>query len=135
MSVPVAAQWLNFKESGVPRTKDGRVDLAAPTPRVPGGKPDLSGVWMVEPSPREDFRTLLGDGFEKFDVPGNDVTMLTKYLIDILADFSRDKEPLRPEAVKLLRERAASGGTDIPTTHCLPGGVPWATFIPPFKMI
>jgi hypothetical protein len=49
---------------GVPRTKDGKVDLSAPAPRVASGKPDLSGVWMVEPTTREEYRKLFGDQFE-----------------------------------------------------------------------
>lgn len=132
--LPLSAQWLNYKESGVPRTKDDKVNLSAPAPRV-NGYPDLSGVWRVEPSTREDYRKLLGDGFETFEVPGNEVTQLPKYVIDILADYKRDEEPLRPEAAKILRERATRPGQGPPSTSCLPGGVPWGTFIQPFKMI
>jgi hypothetical protein len=32
----------------VPRTADGKVNLAAPVPRAPDGKPDLSGTWESE---------------------------------------------------------------------------------------
>jgi hypothetical protein len=133
--LPVMAQWLNYKETGVPRTKDGKVSLSAPAPRTSNGKADFSGVWMVEPSTHEEYRKLLGDNFETFDVPGNEVTGLSKYIIDILADFKHDEEPLRPEAARLLGERVANPGAGTPSSHCLPGGVPWATFIPPFKMI
>ena len=42
------AQWLNYREPGVPRTPDGKVDLTARPPKDPYGKPDLSGVWMHE---------------------------------------------------------------------------------------
>src|SRR5437867_13304841 len=45
LSVPVLAQWVNHPTPGIPRTKDGKPDLAAPVPRV-AGKPDLSGIWM-----------------------------------------------------------------------------------------
>ena len=55
--------------------------------------------------------------------------------MNILADYQSDLEPLRPEASRLLKERLANGGADLPVTRCLPGGVPWATFISPFKMI
>src|SRR5436189_2857408 len=76
MGLPLTAQWLNYKEPGIPRGKDGKANLSAPVPRLAGGKPDFTGVWMVEPSTREEYRKLLGDGFETFDVPGNEVTML-----------------------------------------------------------
>ena len=42
---PVAAQWPDYKGAKVPRTADGKADLAAPTPRTKDGKPDLSGIW------------------------------------------------------------------------------------------
>ena len=42
------AQWLNYRVPGVPRTADGKVNLTAPTPRAPDGKPDLSGTWESE---------------------------------------------------------------------------------------
>jgi hypothetical protein len=49
LSAPaVRAQWLNYRAPGVPRTADGKVDLAAATPRTPDGKPDLSGTWESE---------------------------------------------------------------------------------------
>ena len=45
LSAPVAAQWLNLPTPGLPRTPDGKPNLAAPTPRTADGKPDLSGLW------------------------------------------------------------------------------------------
>jgi hypothetical protein len=42
---PVAAQWLDHPTRGIPRTADGKPNLAAPAPRTPDGKPDLSGLW------------------------------------------------------------------------------------------
>jgi hypothetical protein len=41
----VAAQWLAQPTPNIPRTVDGKPDLNAPPPRVPGGQPDLSGLW------------------------------------------------------------------------------------------
>jgi hypothetical protein len=61
--------------------------------------------------------------------------MVSKYFVDNLVDFKRDEEPLRPEAAKLLRERAANPGKGMPSSRCLPGGVPWATLVALFKMI
>src|SRR5256885_12619415 len=45
MCVPAFAQWTNVRPSAIPRTPDGKPNLAAPAPRLPDGKPDLSGVW------------------------------------------------------------------------------------------
>lgn len=46
LSLPLcaSAQWLNYRDPDLPR-KDGKFDPAAPTPRMPDGKPDLSGLW------------------------------------------------------------------------------------------
>ena len=45
MSASLAAQWLNQPTPGIPRTADGKPNLAAPAPRTSDGKPDLSGLW------------------------------------------------------------------------------------------
>ncbi|MGB6941241.1 MAG: hypothetical protein WBE37_02440 [Bryobacteraceae bacterium] len=45
MCVPLAAQWLNYPTPGIPRTPDGKPNLAAPAPRTADNKPDLSGIW------------------------------------------------------------------------------------------
>ncbi len=46
-SASVEAQWINHPTPGIPRTADGKPDLAAPVPRAADGKPDLSGVWNM----------------------------------------------------------------------------------------
>ena len=45
LGAPLAAQWLTHATPGIPRTPDGKPNLAAPPPRTPDGKPDLSGLW------------------------------------------------------------------------------------------
>ena len=45
LSAPLAAQWLIQPTPRIPRTSDGKPDLAAPAPRTADGKPDLSGLW------------------------------------------------------------------------------------------
>src|SRR5262245_43390030 len=45
MATPVAAQWLRLQTPGIPRTPDGKPNLAASAPRTADGRPDLSGLW------------------------------------------------------------------------------------------
>jgi hypothetical protein len=40
------AQWPLYPKPGVPKAADGKVNLTAPAPRTPDGKPDLTGIWM-----------------------------------------------------------------------------------------
>jgi hypothetical protein len=44
-TLPASAQWLDRQWPGIPRTADGKPNLAAPAPRGPDGKPDLTGIW------------------------------------------------------------------------------------------
>jgi hypothetical protein len=47
LTLPATAQWLDYPTPGIPRTADGKPNLAAPAPRTADGKPDLSGLWRV----------------------------------------------------------------------------------------
>ena len=43
--LPANAQWLNQATPNIPRTADGKPNLAAPAARDADGHPDLSGLW------------------------------------------------------------------------------------------
>ena len=43
------AQWIDYKTPGLPRGADGKVTMAAPRPMAANGKPDLTGLWRLEP--------------------------------------------------------------------------------------
>jgi hypothetical protein len=131
-STAVRAQWLHQRDSTIPRLRDGKANLSAPAPRAFDGKPDLSGVWQIDPTPLEEFSRVFGPAFA---AGGDPSVPRAKYRLNILADFKREDEPMRPEAAVLLRQRFQTLGKDIPTSHCLPGGVPFSTQIAPFKFV
>ena len=131
LAATLHAQWLNYPSPRTPRTKDGKPDLRARAPRL-AGKPDLSGVWQVEPVSGE-VEKLLGNAAQDA-VPGDDPRTFSKYFFNILADFPADHLPLRPEALERMRNRPKN--VVPPNERCLPEGVPRAELLPfPFKIV
>ena len=94
-ALPLKAQWLNYPTAGIPRTKDGKPNLAAPAPKLADGTPDLSGIWME---------------------PG------LKYLINVAADLK--EVPFQPWAEAEYKRRVDTLGKDDPNNLCLPSGYP-----------
>lgn len=86
------AQWLDYPTPGIPRTANGKPDLAAPAPRASDGKPDLSGVWN-------------GPGPGSYD-----------------RNIARDLKPgdIQPWAEALYQQRVRDLGKDAPRANCLP---------------
>ena len=134
LSTGAQGQWLNYSTPGVPRTHDGKPNLAAPAPRAANGKPDLSGVWQVQPTSLAEWKVLLGDRFDtqfKARSLGMELDHISKYSINLLVDFKPEESPMRPEAAEILRRR---GPGDLPNTHCLPVGI-HGLFSPPIKIV
>lgn len=127
-TMPLAAQWLNYRDSRTPRTPDGKPNLSAPAPRI-NGKPDLSGVWQAERTPLSEFTRVLGDDVVNLQI---DLSDATKYATNIFWDMKPAEQPLRPEAAAILKQLRAQGP---PATRCLPSSVPEGMFFYPFKMI
>jgi hypothetical protein len=92
LSVPLAAQWLDYKAPGIPRTPDGKPNLSAPAPRTADGKPDLSGIWRA---PRASV-----------------------YMQNIAADLKPSE--IQPWAQALYQQHVFNLGADSPRAHCLP---------------
>ena len=97
MTTPLAAQWLKHPTPGIPRTADGKPNLAAPAPRTPDGKPDLTGVWQ----------------------------RLSTYGRDIAVDLKPGE--VQPWAEALVQRRLEDLGTDHMSHLCLPWGPNYST--------
>jgi hypothetical protein len=129
-----AAQWLHYPTPGIPRTPDGKPNLSAPAPKV-NGRPDLSGVWQIEPTPLEELKKLFGS-VETFDVPGDDASLYSKYFLNVLADYSPNESPMLPSTAQILGKRHQRDAAELPYTKCLPAGVPLSETLPfPFKIV
>lgn len=118
-TAPLTGQWLTVPTPGLPRTGGGGPDLAAPPPRDPDSKPDLSGIWRrVGPNVDAKTRaaTFTGEDLRFFMPAGATI-------------------PLLPDAKALFELRQRREGAGSPSERCLPKGVPRATLAAPFRII
>jgi hypothetical protein len=129
VGVDASAQWLKYPAPGTPRTRDGKPNLTAPAPRASNGKPDLSGVWHVEPTPLEEMKRLFGKDIDTLQVPGMEIDTISKYAINIFQDLKPEEWPVRPEVADVLKRRGDDLPEALPLTHCLPGGIPLSTMV------
>lgn len=109
-SAAANAQWLTYKHPDVPRLKDGKINMHAPAPRGPNGKPDLSGLWTHEITPVADFKKMLGDRYEiesQSALLGMELEVVHKYGINIFADM-KPGENLTPAGEAAMKRRAAN---------------------------
>src|SRR5437870_13747946 len=124
------AQWPNYPDSRIPRTKDGKPDLTAPAPRL-NGKPDISGVWQAERSPASEYDRVMGKGFTDLQPDTHDIT--TNFL-NVFWGMKPEEEPLRPEATAIVNHRRESP-LESPFIQCLPGGIPMPLLAETFKIV
>jgi hypothetical protein len=101
------AQWINYPTADVPRTRDGKPNLAAPTPRARDGKPDFSGVWEPAGYVRGSEGTGVGP---------------PKTVFFDLAHALGARPPYQPWAGALYDQRKDDLSKDNPDARCLPLG-------------
>ncbi|MGH9645988.1 MAG: hypothetical protein ACRD4E_04145 [Bryobacteraceae bacterium] len=127
----LSAQWLHYPTAGVPKTRDGKPNLAAPAPKTADRKPDLTGMWFNlgnEGSCPQDIKGDSGECIEKGLGIGDVSLGLPKQAVNI-ADGLAGGLPFTPWAVSLMKERAAAVTGD-PHLHCLPPSFPRAYALP-----
>ena len=106
LAATASAQWLNYPTAGIPRTPDGKPNLAAPAPRTSAGKPDLSGLWEPMGEASSSFA-----GSTARDPKFADISLETKGGL-----------PFQPWAADLVKTRRADLNKDDPDSQCHPLG-------------
>src|SRR2546428_11592322 len=89
LSAPGFAQWSKRLGPAGPRTRDGKLDLAARPPKTRDGKGDLAGGWRPLPDPLGKARNV-----------GNAV--VPRCFTDIMADLKAEDVLIQPWAMGLL---------------------------------
>ena len=123
-SASLFAQWPSYPTAGVPRTADGKPNLAAPAPRTADGKPDLSGIWDytrppgAPPPPPRQAASAEATAFPDL-IP---LSIRQSQFWNLGAAF-KDGLPFQPWAAELHKQRVAENSKDNPDAHCLPLGV------------
>lgn len=127
------AQWVRYPTKGAPRKRDGVVDITAKAPRTREGKPDLSGVWHGQTSSREEMKRLFGEHTGDNELPGMEITTISKYAINLFLDVKPEDVPIRPLAVEVQKARLATGAEN--GLECQPYGIPLATLLSEYHKI
>ena len=108
VSGSAGAQWLNQPSPGIPRLPDGKPNLSGPVGRTADGRPDLSGIWSAG--------TL-------------------DYYMDLTTGLKPGEVQLTPWAAGVRKQRMDRDHIDDPYAFCLPLGVPRINFRSEFKIV
>jgi hypothetical protein len=110
----VAGQWFKYPTDGLPRNPDGTFNRNAPTPRLPDGHPDLSGLWHAANPNR-----CAGRESGEFIQCGAEIggSLLAG---NLGRDLPGGSLPYKPDVAKLVAARHADDSRDDPHVRCLP---------------
>ncbi len=123
-SLPAVAQWPDYAGPRVPRTSDGKPNLAGPTPKTADGHPDLSGIWQYQRPPEPPGQAAPPPP-PQAPSPNDNIIPLSvrrSQFWNLGASF-KEGLPFQPWAAELHRQRVESNSKDNPDAHCLPLGV------------
>jgi len=118
-SVQLTAQWVNYPMPGVPRRADGKVNVAAPAPRLADGKPDLSGLWMTAEPNRGAGRGTPPPVNVPDEAGDQRNVTASRQMRDIGVDLPGGL-PYQPWLIPIVKERTANEAIDDPHIRCLP---------------
>jgi hypothetical protein len=116
-------QWLRYPTADVPRTADGKPNLAAPAPRLPDGRPDFSGIWHAANPDR------CTPGADRFIECGAEIGG-SPLGGNLGRNLPGGQLPYQPWAAKVTQDRRADDSRDDPHVRCLPDNPPRAWTLP-----
>jgi hypothetical protein len=119
----LVGQWFKYPTEGLPRNADGRLNRNAPTPRLPDGHPDLSGIWHAANPNR------CGGGDNQFIQCGAEIGG-SALGGNLGRDLPGGSLPYRPEVAKLVAARHADDSRDDPHVRCMPDNPPRSWTLP-----
>jgi hypothetical protein len=126
MALPAAAQWVQLPTPGVPRTPDGKPNLAAAAPKTAAGKPDFSGLWV----PRYELGC---DPQQRGNVACIELP-LTPQVLNFGAGLQGGL-PYQSWAAEAVKNRSKDVAYIDPHAHCMPPNFPRAWAFPETQKI
>ncbi len=144
------AQWPEYKVPGAPRLANGKVNMNAPAPKMPDGKPDFTGVWnsvdiLGGPAGGPGTKpTFVPPGFgapcqgppASAATPDEAKKIYRAGFQNLAVQWPGCLLPYQPWALELRNRRSARNGIDSPDTYCLPLNPVWLWVHPyPRKLI
>jgi hypothetical protein len=117
-AITLWGQWPDHPTAGT-RDKNGQIDLTAPAPKTPGGKPDFSGLWEMASKQAKSFNGLPP---LPFPIPQAPDDPPVGQFFNIGAGLTGGL-PMTEWAAKVRADRKADNAKDNPDALCLPMGL------------